>query len=54
MRAACWNCVSQVLLKVQKAKKALEHIKDHLEHILRPIQATQVTTGPLWTRQKKT
>ena len=46
MCTACWDCVSQVLLKVQKAsKKALAHIKDHLERSLRPIQATQMTPG---------
>ena len=30
MRATCWDCVSQVLKKVQKAsKKALSHLKHH-------------------------
>ena len=33
-------------------KKAFAHPKDHLERSLMPIQATQVTPGPLWTRQK--
>ena len=33
MRAACWDCVSQVLLNVQKVlKNALKHLKDRLEH----------------------
>ena len=53
MRQARWDCVFQVLLKVQKAsKKALAHLKDHLERSLRPIHATQKTNGPFWTRQK--
>ena len=42
----CWDCVSQVLLEVQKAfKKALAHNEDHLECSLRPIEATQMTPG---------
>ena len=54
MWAARWDCVSQVLPKVQKASKnALEQLNDHLEHSLRQIQATQMTLGPFWTRQKK-
>ena len=54
MCAACWDCVSQMLLKVQKAsKKALAHLKDLLERYQRPIQATQMTPGPFWTRQKR-
>ena len=45
---------SQVLIKVQNvSKKALAHPKDHLEHFLRPIQATQLTPGPFWTGQKR-
>ena len=41
-------------IKVQKAsKKALSHPKDHLEFSLRPIQATQVTPRPFWTRHKR-
>ena len=35
------------------SKKALAHPKDHLERSLRPIQATQVTPGPFWTKQKR-
>ena len=51
---ARWDCMSQVSLKVQKApKKALALLKDHLEHYLRPIQATQMTPGPFWTKQKR-
>ena len=34
---------------VQKAFKSTFHI----ELPLRPIQATQITTGPFWTRQKR-
>ena len=53
MRAARWDCVSQVLPKVQKAsKQALAHLKDHSERSLRPIQATQMTPDPFWTRKK--
>ena len=50
MRAACWDCVSQVLEKNKKktSKKALAHLKDHLKRSLRPIQETQVTPGQLW------
>ena len=41
-------------LKVQKAsEKALALLKGNLELPLRPIQATQMTTGPFWTRQKR-
>ena len=41
-------------LKVQKAsEKPLSLPKDPLELPLRPIQATQMTTGPFWTRQKR-
>ena len=54
MRAACCECVSQVLQMVLKAtKKALAHPKDNLEGSLRPIQATQLSPGPFWTRQKR-
>ena len=53
MHAVCWDCVSQVLQKVQKAsKKALAHLEDHLERSLRPIQATQMTPRHFWTREK--
>ena len=38
---------------VVTSKKALAHPKDHLERSLRPIQATVVTPGPFWTRQKR-
>ena len=55
MRTAHCDCVLQVLHKIQKAsEKALADPRDHLERSLRPIQATQVTPGPFWTRQKKT
>ena len=48
-----WNCASQVLLKVQKAsKKALIHLKDHLERSLRSTQATQINPRRFWTKQK--
>ena len=41
-------------LKVQKAsEKALALLKGNLELPLRPIQATKMTTGPFWTRQKR-
>ena len=41
-------------LKVQKAfEKALTLLKDHLERPLKLIQATQMTTGPFCTRQKR-
>ena len=40
-------------LKVQKAsEKALALLKGNLELPLLPIHATQMTTGPFWTRQK--
>ena len=40
--------------KVQKvSEKALALLKDHLELPLMPIQATQMTTGPVWTRLKR-
>ena len=53
-RARC-DSVLQVIQKVPKkaSKNAIGHPKDHLECSLRPIQATQVTPGPFWTRQKK-
>ena len=35
------------------SKEAFEHPNDHLERSLRPIQATQGTPGPFWTRQKR-
>ena len=54
MRAACCDCVLQVLQKViKKPKKDLVHPKDHLKRSLRPLQATQLTPGPFWTRQKR-
>ena len=34
-------------------EKYLSLLKDHLELPLRSIQATQMTTGPFWTRQNK-
>ena len=37
MYVACWDYVSRVLLKVYKASiKALAHLKEQLEHSLRP------------------
>ena len=39
-------------LKVQKAsEKALALLQDNLELPLRPKKATQMNTGPFWTRQ---
>ena len=32
-------------------KKARAHFKDYLERSLRPIQATQMTPGPFWTKK---
>ena len=41
-------------LKVQKAsKKGLALLKGKLELPLRPIEATQMTTWPFWTRQER-
>ena len=41
-------------LKVQKAsEKALALLQDNLKLPLRPIQTTQMTTGPFWTQQKR-
>ena len=48
-----------VTVITQKAKdgfyleEMLAHLQDHLERSLRPIQATQMTLGPIWTRQKR-
>ena len=41
MNAACWECESQVLLKVKKASE-----KDL-------AQATQLTNGKFWTKLKR-
>ena len=38
----------------KSSQKDLAHPEDHLERSLKPIHATQVNTGPFWTRQKKT
>ena len=53
MCAPFLDCVFQIVQKVQKSsKKALAHLKYHLERYLRLIQATQMIPGPFWTRQK--
>ena len=54
MRAAhCTMCPRCYKRFKRASKKALAHPKDRLERSLRQIQATQVTPGPFWTRQKR-
>ena len=53
-RSSLWLCVAGVKKGSKRPLKDPSHPKDHLECSLRPIQATQVTPGPFWTRQKKT
>ena len=49
-----WTVYPMCYRRSKKAyENAISHPQDHLERSLRPIQETQVTPGPFWTRQKK-
>ena len=48
------SCAQLAVTVSKKASKnVIAHFKGHLEHSLRQLQATQVTPGPFWTRQKR-
>ena len=53
MRGPSQLAVTVCHMCYKRSKKALTHPQDHLEHSLRPIQATQVTPEQFWTRPKR-